>query len=238
MLKQSQQLKLLQKISPQQIQFIKLLQIPTATLEARVKEELEANPALEDGVHSRSETDSQDDKYNTDKEEDNSSNDDFNLEDYLQSDSYSYKTKLPQGGGDEDDYEIPVVALESFYDSLKDQLGMLSMEEEERTLAEHLIGSIDEDGYLRRELRAIANDLAFRQNIRTTPEVLEAILLKIQNFDPAGIAARDLRECLLLQLREERTNRRSGVCHPFIGGLFRRIQQKAFQQIEKCFRDL
>lgn len=235
MLKQSQQLRLLQKISPQQIQFIKLLQIPTASLEARVKEEMEINPALEDGLPGGNESnDRQDEPYNTDSDgDDKSSDDDFNLEDYLQADAYSYKTKLPTGG-DEDDYEIPVVALKSFYESLKDQLGMLNLEEDERKLAEHLIGSIDEDGYLRRELRAIVNDLAFRQNIRSSEEELEGILKKIQKFDPAGIAARDLRECLLLQLRRKEQTPEVVHATRLLADYFEEFSKKHFSKLKSA----
>ena len=215
MLKQNQQLKLLQKISPQQIQFIKLLQVPTATLEQRIKEELEKNPALEDGQMSYVEEprnayedlDRKDDDAPREatKEESN----DFNIEDYLAHDGYDYRTQLPSGGdSDEDDYEAPIIQLQSLYDQLMEQLSMLNLTEHEQLISEQIIGNIDEDGYLRGRgtmdpLKAIASYLAFRQNVSTTVEEVAAVLEKIQRFDPPGVGARDLRECLLLQLRRK-----------------------------------
>ena len=237
MLRQSQQLKLLQKISPQQIQFIKLLQIPTATLEARIKEELEANPALEEGLRSDAEdAKTREEDFSNDGQDDADSDnreDEFNLEDYLQSDD-SYKTRVQQSGADDDDYEIPVVALKSFYENLREQLGMLELTEEQEQLAEHLIGSIDEDGYLRRELRAISNDLAFRQNIRATPEELETILLQIQKFDPAGIAARDLRECLLLQLERKEQTEDVAYATRILKDYFKEFSKKHFSKLRSA----
>ena len=216
MLSQRQHLQLRQLISPQQIQFIKLLQIPTASLEARVKEELEVNPALEEGEKETefAEDDSGrfSDTTTTASKEDNDYGDDhFNLDDYLQSDPYSYKEKLPSNHDDDDDYEVPIVQMKSFMDSLEEQLGMFSLNEQEMQIAHHLVGSIDEDGYLRRPIPAIVNDLAFRHNMRVDAIQVEEVLKVIQKFDPAGVGARDLRECLLLQL--ERKPKTDEVLH-------------------------
>lgn len=197
------------QISPQQIQFIKLLQVPTANLEARIKEELEVNPALEEGADQKASENDADDAYSDlDRDSDDNSDsgdDEFNLEDYIDRDSYSVREHLPSSD-DEDDYQAPIVHMQSFMDRLQEQMGMLTLDESQEMIAQHLIGSIDEDGYLRRPLPAIINDMTFRYNLRPSIEDMEAVLRQIHTFDPAGVGARDLRECLLLQLwRKEPT---------------------------------
>ncbi|WNJ16579.1 RNA polymerase factor sigma-54 [Pontibacter sp. G13] len=219
MLRQNQQLKISQKISPQQIQFIKLLQVPTASLEQRIKEELEKNPALEDPQMTYEE-EAKNEYEDLDKPEEELPKDEpedavgqeISIDDYLAQDSYDYRTRLPQGGDDdEDDYEAPIVQPTSLYDSLTDQLHMVNLSEKDRQIGEHIIGNIDEDGYLRGRgnvdpVKAIVNYLAFSMNIMTTYDAVLEVLAKIQNFDPPGVGARDLRECLLLQLvRKEQT---------------------------------
>ncbi|MFK7973112.1 MAG: RNA polymerase factor sigma-54 [Bacteroidia bacterium] len=213
MLKQSQRMKMLQKISPQQIQFIKLLQIPTATMEQRIKDELEKNAALEDDQLLRAEEDDDDsnDQYSdldkTDEEYDNFENEEATkeaaLEDYIDySNEYDYKTSLPSTPRDEEDeYEAPIIQMKSLFDVLQDQLALLDLDELSYTIGEHIIGSIDDDGYLRRPTKALVLDLAFRYQLSVKPEQVEVMIGRIQRFDPAGIAARDLQECLLLQLR-------------------------------------
>jgi len=203
MLSQRQQIKLKTLISPQQIQFIKLLQIPTATLEVRIKEELERNPALEDRNTDLDSGSAKENEYADLDKKDSDDYDDFNIDDYIQQDSMSYREKLPTSDDEEDDYKSPVVATQSFMDQLDEQLQMLSLDEEEETIANHLIGSIDEDGYIRRPIPAIVNDMAFRYNMRADPAKVEALLKQIQRFDPAGVAARNLQECLLLQLERK-----------------------------------
>lgn len=189
-----------QKLSPQQIQFIKLLQIPTTELETRIEEELETNPALEEGSEQNELDDSDDAEFD---ETIDSSNDEMSLEDYLHDDDYSGYKMQGDGHGDDEDREIPIVSDRTFIDMLTDQLGYLKLDPRQRIIAEQLIGSIEGDGYIRREMESIINDLAFSQNIETTLEELEEILEKIQDFDPPGIAARNLKECLLIQLRRK-----------------------------------
>ena len=186
-----------QKLSPQQIQFIKLLQVPTAELESRIEEELEINPALEEGsseeepAPAESQEDSQEDSSGTESEVD--------IKDYLQDDDYSgYKSQ--SDGDDEEDRELPIATSSSLHESLITQLGFLGLDERQFAIGRQLIGSIESDGYIRRELESIVNDLAFSQNIETNIVEVEELLKKIQGFDPAGIAARNLQECLLLQL--------------------------------------
>lgn len=164
MLSQRQQLKLKTLISPQQIQFIKLLQIPTATLEARIKEELESNPALEDqntSLESSSESPNEYADLDNERSDDSQGDDDFNLDDYLQ-EEYSFREKLPSSSDDEDDYKAPIVSTQSALEQLEEQLSMVDLNEDEEIVAQYLIGSIDEDGYIRRPIPAIVNDMAFR----------------------------------------------------------------------------
>lgn len=193
-----------QKLSPQQIQFIKLLQVPTAELESRVEEELEINPALEEGKEEDS-SESEDNDYEDSYEDDAGFEDkDVNIDDYLSDDYSGYKM---QGDGnyspDEDDREIPISGGSSLHEQLITQLGFLKLNERQKLIGRQLIGSIENDGYIRRDLEAIINDLAFSQNIETDLDEIEEILRKIQNFDPAGIAARNLQECLLIQLERK-----------------------------------
>lgn len=209
MLKQTLSQKLLQKLSPQQIQFIKLLQMTTADFEERVEQELLDNPALEksdeDGAFGVTETrkdefnneESMNDDYNSN---DSYESEDFDVSEFLTGDDTNASFKMTDDYSDEDQKEMPIAYQQSFYDFLVDQVHANFEEGEDLQLALHLVGNIEEDGYLRRELPAIVNDLAFTENISTTEEHLERILTKIQNFDPPGIGARNLQECLLLQL--------------------------------------
>ncbi|MES2517611.1 MAG: RNA polymerase factor sigma-54 [Bacteroidota bacterium] len=193
-----------QRLSPQQIQFIKLLQIPTFELAARIEEELEINPALEEGMEMDNEIkerDEYDDDFDDYADEDfGDYNDrDIDIESYLHDDYSGYKMQ-GDGNGDDDDKEMPIAMISSLTDHLISQLGFLRLEEQQETIGKQLIGSIETDGYIRRPLQAVVNDLAFTQGIYTTVEDVEIVLKQIQFFDPPGIAARDLQECLLLQL--------------------------------------
>ena len=209
MLKQTLSQKMLQKLSPQQIQLMKLLQIPTASIDERIKEELEANPALDEGAEeSEEQADFDDDTVGEEEKEfeaeteidDTPEIDDSYIEEYLDEDPVSYIAERPQVQA-EDRGPIPIATSASFQDHLTTQLGLLDIEDDQtRKIALQIIGSIDDDGYLRRQPAAIVDDLAFAQNIETTPEIVEKLLSKIQRFDPPGVASRDLRECLLNQL--------------------------------------
>ncbi|MBS1977934.1 MAG: RNA polymerase factor sigma-54 [Bacteroidetes bacterium] len=187
-----------QKLSPQQIQFIKLLQVPTAELESRIEEELEINPALEEGPSDEESApaESQDDP----PEESSGSEAEVDIKDYLQDDDYSGYKSQSDGGDDDEDREVPIATSSSLHESLITQLGFLGLDERQFAIGRQLIGSIESDGYIRRELESIVNDLAFSQNIETNIGEVEGLLKMIQGFDPAGIAARNLQECLLLQL--------------------------------------
>ncbi len=197
-----------QKLSPQQIQFIKLLQVPTAELENRIEEELELNPVLEEGEEEEPETVPESETETSEEDsaegevtepETTEASDDIDIKDYLQDDDYhSYKTY--NDDDDEEDRESPIATSSSLHETLLTQLGFLGLNEKQLAIGKQLVGSIEGDGYIRRELESIVNDLAFSLGIETTLEEVEAILKKIQSFDPAGIAARNLQECLMLQL--------------------------------------
>jgi RNA polymerase sigma-54 factor len=237
MLSQRQQLKLKQLISPQQIQFIKLLQIPTANLEARVKEELEVNPALEEGKQETEAEQEASNEYEPDSGHGEHNHHDgeereFNLDDYMQQDSYNYKEKLPSNSDDDDDYEAPIVQMQSFSESLYEQMGLLVLSDRQRIIADHLIGSIDEDGYLRRPVPAMVNDMSFRYNFRAAPEEVEAVLEQIQNFDPPGVGARDLRECLLIQLRRKEQSKDVQLAIKVVLDYFEEFSKKHFKRLQ------
>lgn len=213
-LKQSQQLKLLQKLSPQQIQLMKLLQLPTVALEQRIKEELELNPALEEMEMEYEEQDEQtEDDRNEDNEEVSDYDDeategtienDVQMEDYMDDEEMdSYKYEISNRSADDEEYQVVAVEGPDFHAQLEQQLGLRNLDDKQYTIGLYLIGCIDEDGYVRRELELIIDDLAFSQNMETTLTELEDVLKEIQQFDPAGVGARNLQECLLIQLERK-----------------------------------
>ncbi|AEN74558.1 RNA polymerase, sigma 54 subunit, RpoN [Rhodothermus marinus SG0.5JP17-172] len=222
MLKLKQEQKLQQKLSPQQIQYIKLLQLPTLALEQRIKTELESNPLLEEGPEEEEETpleetldetpetaeaeatsetteteeETAEEEASTEIEEEIDWEELFNNVDDL----YGYKARVDRTDEDEERRELPLPARPSMIEHLREQLVLLDLNETERLIAEQIIGSIDEDGYLRRPLESIVDDLMFTHGVSVTEEDVERVLKQIQRLDPVGIAARDLRECLIVQL--------------------------------------
>lgn len=210
MLRQNLQQKLLQKLSPQQIQFIKLLQVPTVSLDTRIKEELEENPALEDPslmtadepVNEYDDLNEREDYDSEAKEE--SSTDEFNVEDYLQDDNANdYGNSYNNNDDDEDKKETPIAIETTFFESLQSQLDLFPLSDTDFIIGKQIIGSLDDDGYLRRPITSMIDDLAFSQNVMVEEEEVLEMLKVIQDFDPPGIAARDLQECLLLQLKRK-----------------------------------
>lgn len=188
-----------QKLSPQQIQFIKLLQVPTAELESRIEEEIEQNPALEEG--SDEEPESRAEESPEEETNEKESSEEVDIKDYLRDDDYAgYKTQSDNNDDEDEDREIPIAMTTELHEQLMSQLGYLGLNEKQLAIGKQLIGSIENDGYIRRELEAIVNDMAFSQNIDTSVQEVEEVLKKIQTFDPPGIAARNLKECLILQL--------------------------------------
>ena len=217
-LRQSQHLRLQQKLSPQQIQLMKLIQLPIMALEQRIKEELELNPALEEDndnsveedftneESSVTEIDNETDSENFetedhDNEEISLQNDDISYEDFVDEDEFAdYKYQINNSGKDDDLKETPVRELTDFHDLLEEQLGMLDVHDGKYTIGLYLIGCIDDDGYIRRDTHSLVDDLAFTQNIITNDAEVEEMIKVLQSLDPPGIAARSLQECLLLQL--------------------------------------
>jgi RNA polymerase sigma-54 factor len=209
MLKQRLQQKLLQKLSPQQIQMIKLLEVPTLQIEQRIKKELEENPALEEGAEEEEvPSEAEEDQF----EEKDKDGEEFTLDDYIEEDEIpEYKLQSNNYSKDEEKKsEIPFSVGFSFHEHLESQLGLRDLTEKQKILGEYIIGNIDEDGYLRRELINIVDDLAFLQNVETTESELEDVLKIIQDLEPAGVGARTLRECLLLQI-EKRNNSQPSI---------------------------
>lgn len=244
MLRQNLSQKQTQKLSPQQIQLMKLLQIPTATLDQRIKEELEANPALDEGIEEEEEQlinsdDAPEEKEETDEPElqDDLELDDY-LNDYLDDDTALYKLKANNHSPDDEDKTMPVVVEKSFYDHLKTQLGLQKLSEADREVAKQIIGSIDDDGYLRRDIDAIMDDLIISRNISTSEDKILELLKMIQSFDPPGVGARDLQECLAIQLDRklavltDRDSEESRIVH-----LAARLIQKYFKEFSKKHYD-
>ena len=224
MIKQSLSQKMLQKLSPQQIQLMKLLQIPPAVLDQRIQEELEANPALEEGENEEELYDNYektDDSTNDAEVDDDYEKDDFMetepihideggqsdfeeyINQYMDDDTASYRYKADDYNGEaEQNKTIPIAIENTFHDHLEKQIGLLNLKNEDQyKIALQIIGSIDDDGYLRREPNAIIDDLVFSQNLDTNEKEINGILTKIQNFDPPGVGARNLRECLMIQIK-------------------------------------
>lgn len=233
MLKQKLQQKLLQKLSPQQIQMIKLLEIPAVQLEQRIKKELEENPVLEEGadeeIDKQEEEDIVDDTFEDNTEE-------FSLSDYLdEDDTPSYKlTTSNYSKDDERNAEIPFSVGSSFHEHLKSQMGLQSLTVEEEELAKYIIGNIDEDGYLRRKPESIVDDLAFLQNIKTSEEELLNILRIVQDFEPPGVGARDLQECLLLQIeRKDQDDPVKKRAREILKYYFQEFTKKHYEKIEE-----
>jgi RNA polymerase sigma-54 factor len=242
---QSLQQKLLQKLSPQQIQLMKLLQVPTANLETRIKEELEENPALElDEDKHEDDTAELKDEFSENGEEEyeemDGSEDEYDnidVSEYVQEgddEVGDYKLRDDNYPEEGEGRQLPFKTELSFYEILINQLGLLKLEEKEQTIAEQIIGSIDEDGYLRRETSAIVDDLAFRQNISATEAEVEVIIRRIQQFDPPGVAARDLQECLLIQLhRLKDDGKKVDIAIGAISKYFDEFTKKHYEKIQR-----
>ncbi len=224
------QQKLLQKLSPQQIQVIKLLEIPTMQLEQRIKKELEENPVLElesDTPEAENDPDYEDNDNGADAD-----NDEFSLDDYYEDDEIpTYRLNTNNYSKDDKYIDIPFSVGTSFHESLQEQLSLTGLSEEERQLAEYVLGNIDEDGYLRRDLMSISDDIAFNLNMDVREEELEKILAVIQDFDPPGVGARDLRECLLLQLQRN-DGKDFVLARTIVKDFFNEFTKKHYEKIQ------
>lgn len=229
MLKQTLAQKLQQKLSPQQIQLMKLVQLPTQSLEARIKQEIEENPALQEGKEKGEDTFEND---ASDEREVRDSMEEINWDDYLgDDDTPDYKTKANNYSSDDELYEAPVIVNESFHDSLISQLRLRDLNTEELELATYLVGTIDDDGLLRRELIDIVDDLAFSQGIFTEEKELERLLEIIQDLDPPGVGGRDLRECLILQLERKRPSFKVNLALSILEDYFDSFVKRHYQKL-------
>ncbi len=234
MLKQQLQQKLQQKLSPQQLQLIRLLELPTVELEERVKHELEENPALEEGKESESDAETDESIGPNDEEsEATDANEDLSLGDYLTEDDIpDYKLReLSERAEKKED--IPFSVGESLNEHLLEQLGLRDLPEKEVKIAEYIIGNIDDDGYLRRDLSAIADDLIFQAGLEVEEKEVERVLKVIQDLDPPGIGARNLQECLLLQLQKREQTEATRLATRVLKDYFEEFTRKHYDKIQK-----
>ena len=237
MLKQGLQFKLLQKLSPQQIQLMKLIQLPTQAFEERLKQEIEENPALDTG---KEESEDIDDDLSNEFEEDASDKnelDDINIDDYLSDDEVpNYKTQANNYSADDEEKNVPYAAGTSFHQSLKNQLNTFSLNDEEHAIAEFLVGSIDDSGYIRREIIDLVDDLAFTANVFTTEEKVVAVLKKVvHHLDPLGVGARDLKECLIIQLKAKDKTKYRSLSIEILQDAFDHFVKKHYKKLQEKF---
>lgn len=236
MLKQFLNLKLSQKLSPQQIQLMKLIQLPTQAFEQRLKEELIENPALESGkdedeIYDKDEFDNNDD-YDEFDDNESIDADEINIDEYLSDDETpDYKLQANNYSDDDDDRETPFAAQISFHQDLINQLNTFILSDEDRGIAEFLVGSIDDDGYLRRSIQDIVDDMAFTQGIYTDEKAVERILNIIHDLEPAGVGARDLQECLLLQLKHKTPTEYVDLAITVIENHFEQFTKKHYEKL-------
>lgn len=238
MLKQHLQFKLSQKLSPQQIQLMKLIQLPTQAFEQRLKQELEENPALEGGKEELDNDFDLDLDNSTDDFSDNESIDasDINVDEYLSDDEIpDYRTQANNYSSDDDDKVMPYAAGTSFTQHLINQLNTYRLSDEERDIAEFLVGSVDESGYIRRSLSEIMDDLAFTQNVYTSEDKIEHVLKIVHQLDPAGVGARSLQECLSIQLHRKQKTANCELAINIIDNAFDQFTKKHYKKLLQKF---
>jgi len=237
MIRQQLSQKLLQKLSPQQIQFMKLLQVPTIALEQRIKEEMEGNPALEEGAEEPEEITEfdKDTEEPGDETDEAQIDDEVDISDYLPDDDdiAAYKLRGASSGNSDEDRAAPVAIVKSFHENLTQQLAMLELNDKQYSIANQLIGSIDDDGYIRRPLEAMVDDLAFTQNLIVSKEELEKILWLIRKFDPPGVGAHNLQECLLIQLGRKADNKLIKIARKILEKHFDGFVKKHYEKLQK-----
>ncbi|PVW14289.1 RNA polymerase factor sigma-54 [Marixanthomonas spongiae] len=239
MLKQQLKFKLSQKLSPQQIQLMKLIQLPTQAFEQRISQEMEENPALEGGKEEREEYEDEfSDTYEDEYEDDGTEviETEINVDDYLSDDEVpSYKLSSNNYSADDEDKQIPYASGKSFNQYLLQQLNTYRLDEEEMQIAKFLVGSVDESGYIRREILDIVDDLAFTQNVYTSEEKVERVLNIVQGLDPAGVAARSLQECLLIQLKRREETPPVALAISILDEAFDQFTKKHYKKILQKF---
>ncbi|MDA0278127.1 MAG: RNA polymerase factor sigma-54 [Bacteroidetes bacterium] len=235
MLKQYLQYKLSQKLSPQQIQLMKLIQLPTQAFEQRLRQELEDNPALEPGKEIVEDTeDIYEDNYEEDFKEDNEHIDaeDINIDEYLSDDEIpDYRMQSNNYSEDQDDKVIPYAAATTFYQHLLAQLQQQFIAEEDWAIAAFLIGSIDETGYIRRPIPDLVDDLAFTENLYTDESQVKKVLRSVQQLDPAGVGATSLQECLLLQLERKTPTKAIQLAQDILKRSFEAFSKKHYDKL-------
>lgn len=227
MLKQQLQQKLQQRLSPAQIQVIKMLEIPTVELEERIRQELEENPALEEGVEKTENSDEEEDSNDEYQADDN-----VDFEEYMPDDDIpDYKLMVSNSSGDNKHEEIPFSAGLTFHEFLSEQVGLLQLTSHERNLMEYIIGNIDDEGYLRRSPESMVDDIVFQAGIQTNDDEMKRLIREVQQFDPAGVGAEDLHECLLLQLERREPNQDVMNAKRIITGYFDEFSRKHYEKI-------
>ena len=223
-MKQFLKLKLSQKLSPQQIQLMKLIQLPTLDFEQKIQREIEENPALEQGQNSS-------DENNDEGQDDYSDSDDLNIDDYINyDDTPSYKLSS-NNSGNQEDKNIPFASGISFTQHLLTQLKPISLSEKKMKIAEFLVGSIDESGYIRLDTEEIIDDLAFTQNLIVSNDELEEVLKIVQEFDPPGVGALSLQNCLILQLKRKKSSVSIDLAIEIIENSFEQFSKKHFEKL-------
>lgn len=234
MLKQQLNLKLSQKLSPQQIQLMKLIQLPTQAFEQRLKQEMEENPALEGG---KEEKDEYEEDFSTDEyQEEDPGNEsieaEIDVDEYLSDDEIpSYRLQANNYSPDDEEKHVPYASGTSFTQFLKTQLSTLRLNESEKEIAEFLVGSVDESGYIRRTTQDIVDDLAFTQNIYTDEATVEKVLKYVHELDPAGVGSRSLQECLLIQLNRKEPTKQVSLAADIIEKSFDQFSKKHYQKL-------
>ncbi len=237
MLKQSLHYKLLQKLSPQQIQLMKLIQLPTQAFEERLKQEIEENPALDTG---KEENDSLDDDLSNEYDDTGTEKieaEDINIDEYLSDDEIpSYKTQANNYSSDDEEKNVPYAAGTTFHQSLKNQLNTFSLDDEQRSIAEFLVGSIDDSGYIRRDVIDLVDDLAFTANVFTTEEkVIHVLTRAVHSLDPIGVGARDLKECLIIQLKAKEKTKIRALAIEILDTAFDHFVKKHYKKLLEKF---
>ena len=230
MLKQQLQQKLQQKLSPAQIQVIKMLEVPTLELEERIRQELEENPALEEGAETDSDTENEDDF----SLEDGGNNDDIDLDEYMADDDIpDYKLKANNTSKDDKYEEIPFSVGMTFHEFLIDQVGLLQLSEKDRLLTEYVIGNIDDEGYLRRTAEAMVDDIVFQAGVQTADDEMYRIISLVRQFDPAGVGATNLQDCLTLQLERKDQTQSVKLALRLITEYFEEFSKKHYDKIQR-----
>jgi RNA polymerase sigma-54 factor len=239
MLKQYLQFKLSQKLSPQQIQLMKLIQLPTQAFEQRLKQEIEENPALETGKEASDEFEDNFEEFDNSNDEFDESEkigEDINVDEYLSDDDVpDYRTQANNYSSDDEEREMPYASGTSFTQHLTNQLNTFRLDDEEYDIAEFLVGSVDESGYIRRTLSDIVDDLAFTQNIFTTEKAIEKVLHIVHQLDPAGVGARNLQECLSIQLHRKEKTPDVELAIAIIDNAFEQFTKKHYKKLLQKF---